>query len=190
MSLALAGCSGYMKLQRTGTNQEKYSAAMHYLNAGKNQKVIDLLGAVRPAYVGKSQQDSIDYFTALAYYRLGDYETSGALFDQFRKSYGNGRSVFMEDAEFLYADGLYRSSPPPNRDQNETILAIMAADEYLGHYPNSEYRPYMLDNMEELQDKLKEKSYINAKLYYTTGEYKSAVVALRNSLEQDRKSVV
>lgn len=183
-AFVLTACSGYSKLLKKGTNGEKYNAALDFLNEGKNQKAIDLFTLVKPAYIGTTKQDSIDYFMGLAYYRNRDYETSGMIFNQYRQSYGNRRTPFLEDAEFLYADGLYRSSPRTNRDQSATMTAIVAADEYLGHYPESQYREYMLDNMEELQGKLKDKSYLNAKLYYEVGDYKAAVVSFRNSLER------
>ena len=38
--------------------------------------------------------------------------------------------------------------------------------------------------IKELQEKLVEKSYISAKLYYDMKEYKAAVVALNNSLKE------
>lgn len=184
LALAAAGCGGYNKLLKNGTPQEKYDQAIALLNAGRNQKAIDLFANVQPMFIGKPQQDSIAYFIALGYYRMRDFVTSGMLFDQFRQTYGNGRSNFLEDAEFLYADGLYRSSPPPNRDQSATMTAIVAIDEYLERYPDSKNREYMLDNMEELQGKLKEKAYLNAKVYYDTGQYKAAVVAFRNALDR------
>ena len=38
--------------------------------------------------------------------------------------------------------------------------------------------------LDELQNKLYDKSYINARTYYKIGRYKSAVVALRNALKE------
>ena len=182
MVLLVAGCSEYVQLLKTGTPQQKYAAGKMYLNAGKHQRAADLFEDIRPMFLGTPQEDSILYFIGLAYYRMRNFEMSGALFDEFRKTYG--RSGLLEDAEYLYADGLYRSSPQPNRDQTRTLSAIVAIDEYLQRYPNSRYREEMLDQMESLQDKLKEKAFINAKVYYNIGEYKAATVALRNALDQ------
>lgn len=176
------GCSKYTQLMKSGTSMEKYEAGKEYLNAKKNQKAIELFEMVRPMFMGLPQEDSIVYFTGLAYYRSRNYEMSGAMFDEFRKTFG--RSGLLEDAEFLYADGLYRSSPPPNRDQTHTIRALVAIDEYLERYPRSEHRQEMLDQMEKLTDKLKEKAYLNAKVYYNIGEWKAATVAFRNALDE------
>ena len=38
--------------------------------------------------------------------------------------------------------------------------------------------------MNDLEDKLVEKSYLSAKLYYDMKQYKAAVVALNNSLKE------
>lgn len=181
-ALLAAGCSEYTKLMKNGTPSQKYDAAVAFLNAGKNQKAIDVFEMIRPMFMGLPQEDSILYFTGLAYYRQRNFESSGAMFDEFRKTFG--RSGLIEDAEFLYADGLFRSSPPPNRDQTPSVRALMAMDEYLERYPRSKHREAMLAQMGGLQEKLKEKAYLNAKVYYNIGEYKAATVALRNALDQ------
>ncbi len=182
LALLFAGCSEYAQLWKTGTPRQKYDAGKMYLNAGKHQRAADIFEDIRPMFMGMPQEDSILYFIGLAYYRMRNFEMSGAMFDEFRKTFG--RSGLLEDAEYLYADGLFRSSPPANRDQTHTLSAIVAIDEYLQRYPNSRHREAMLDQMDGLQDKLKEKAFINAKVYYNIGEYKAATVALRNALDQ------
>ncbi len=182
LALLAAGCSEYGNLMKTGTPRQKYDAAVDFLNAGKNQRAIDLFDMIRPMFMGTPQEDSVLFFMGLAYYRQHDYQSSGAMFDEFRKTFG--RSPLLEDAEYLYADGLYRSSPPPNRDQTHTVQAIMAIEEYLERYPRSKYKDEMTAQVGKLEDKLKEKAYLNARIYYDIGEYKAAAVALRNSLDE------
>lgn len=84
----------------------------------------------------------------------------------------------------MYAYCFYRSSPRPELDQSNTLLALSAFAEYTAKYPNSERNAKIKIMVKELRDKLMEKSYLNSKLYFDIGNYKSAIVALRNSVNQ------
>jgi outer membrane protein assembly factor BamD len=53
---------------------------------------------------------------------------------------------------------------------------------FMARYPNSERISECREIITEMIDKLVEKSFISAKLYYDLGYYKSAILALRNSL--------
>ncbi len=180
--LLLSGCSGYNKLLKSQNHELMYTKALEYFEAGKYQKTIQLLEEVTPIYNGTARADSVAYYQATAYYKMGDFETSGALFNDFRRSYG--RSPFVEDAEYMYAKGFYYSSPEANRDQTATKQALIAINEYLERYPNSVKKEVLQDNIRELTEKLHDKVYLNAKLYYTIGRYKSAVVALKNAVDK------
>ena len=60
--------------------------------------------------------------------------------------------------------------------------------EFTTQYPKSDKLPEALKYLEELQEKLAEKEYLNAKLYYDLGDYmgnnyQSAVVTATNALK-------
>jgi outer membrane protein assembly factor BamD len=75
-------------------------------------------------------------------------------------------------------------SPPPERDQTVTSQAIIAISEFLSRYPNSEQAPEFKNMLDELSERLMEKSYMNAYTYYKIGRYKSAIVAFKNAMKQ------
>jgi outer membrane protein assembly factor BamD len=104
------------------------------------------------------------------------------MFDNFRRVYG--RSPFLEDAEFMYAMGYYYSSPPPTKDQSTTIMAITSLSEYLSRYPNGAKYDDVVVYITELQDRIREKEYLNAYTYYKIGQYRAAVITFRNALDK------
>lgn len=53
---------------------------------------------------------------------------------------------------------------------------------FLANYPESERVSKVKEIVTELQDKLVEKSFMSARLYYDLEEYKAAIIALQNSL--------
>ncbi len=185
--IALVGCSEYGKLLKSKDRDLIYAKALEYYKAHKYQKAITLFEEIDPYFSGTSRGDTVKFYTCASYYNQGDFEASGMLIDQFRRSYGR-TSPFSEEAEFMYAMGYYYSSPAPERDQSNTLKALMAIGEYLDRYPGSVKKDVLQLCVEELQGKLYDKEFLNAKCYYTIGRYKSAVVALKNAIAQSPES--
>ena len=182
----------YNRLLKSSDYDLKYRRALEYYyatkkgsdknTAGNYQKAGTLLEQVAPVYVGTPREDSIAYYTAASLYKGGYFDASGMACDMFRKRFPG--SVFIEHVEYMYALGFYYSSPDPQRDQATSMQAIIAINEYLERYPESEKRESLLEKKDELMGKLHDKAYENAKLYYTVGKYKSAVIALQNALDK------
>jgi outer membrane protein assembly factor BamD len=56
-------------------------------------------------------------------------------------------------------------------DQTSTITAINEFQNFLDYYPYTELKPQTQAMIDELQDRLVEKEYLAAKLYYDLGDY-------------------
>ena len=180
--LILSGCTGYNKLIKSKDKELMYAAAMDYFKQGKFDKTLQLFEEIGHYYQGTQREDSILFYTADAHFRSANYHLSCMEFDDFRQRFG--RSPFVEEAEYKYAMGYYYMSPEPNRDITPTLLAIRSINEYLQRYPESSKKQLCMVRLDELQQKLYEKSFINASTYYKIGRYKSAVTALRNALKE------
>lgn len=176
-------CSGYNKLLKSDNKELMYNEALKFFEAKKYQKTLQLFEEISHYYTGTTKEDSILYYTGTSLYKMGDFESSATVFEDFRRRF-SARSPFIEDVEYMYAKGFYYSSPQPERDQTTTHRAIATINEYLERYPNSTKKEVMLDNIDELTLRLHDKAFINASTYYKTGRYKSAVVALQNALDE------
>jgi outer membrane protein assembly factor BamD len=75
-------------------------------------------------------------------------------------------------------------SPNYSLDQSNTIKAIEALQLFINLYPRSDRSAEAGKLIQDLRDKLEIKSFENAKLYLTIGDYKSAVIAFRNSMRE------
>jgi outer membrane protein assembly factor BamD len=111
----------------------------------------------------------------------GDYYSAAEMLDTFRRTFS--RSVFIEDAEAMYAICLYNMCPSPERDQSTTSQAIIAISEYMAHYPESEQLILFKDMTADLTWRLHEKAFVNAYTYYKIGRYNAAIIAFRNALK-------
>jgi len=180
LGVLLAGCSGINKLIKSGNHDKMYRKALEYYDIKKYSKALTLFQEIAPYYNGTAREDSIAYYSGTILFRTRDYESSNVVFNDFRRRFG--RSPFIEDAEYMYAMSFFHTSLNPNRDQTATNQAMIAINEYLERYPGSEKQEELKLYIVDLQQKLHDKSLINARSYYTTERYKSAVVALRNAI--------
>lgn len=181
LACLLSGCAGINNLLKSGQPDLIYSKAMEYYQKEKWQRASTLFEGAQHYYIGSAREDSISFFNARCKFKNRDYESASALLDDFRRKFG--RSVFVEDAEGMYALCFYYLSPGPKRDQTMTGQALIAINEFMSRYPQSDRNENFKTINSELTQRLHDKAYINAYTYYKVGRYKSAIVALKNALK-------
>ena len=180
--VAMIGCSPFNKLLKLNDSEQMYTAAIRYYDEGDFQHALQLFQEITPRYASTMRADTIMYYTGCCYYKQGDFSTSGSIFDEYRRTYG--RSPLLEDVEYMHAMGFYFSSPQPTRDQTATLQAISAISEFMERYPASPKLGVCEMRIEELKNKLYDKSFLNALTYYKTERYKAAIIAFRNALAE------
>ena len=180
--LLLVGCGEYEQLLKSRDYPVKYDKAIEYYNAEEYVKAATLLDQVANIYRGTTKADTVKFYQAMSYYGQRDYLLAGHYFEELASIYSS--SEYLEEAEFMAAYCYYKLSPRPSLDQESTYKAMNALRMYISKYPASERVEEARALIAELSDKIVEKSYNSAKLYYDLGYYQSAIIALRNSLEE------
>lgn len=178
----LAGCGGMTSLLHSGDHNLMYAKALEFYEAGKWSRASTLFENIEHIYDGSPREDSIAFFNARCKYKSREWDAAAELLDRFRRKFG--RSVFIEDAEGMYAMCFYYLSPGPTRDQTMTGQALIAVNEFMSRYPQSEQVANFRKIDAELTERLHDKAYINAYTYYKIGRYKSAITALKNALKE------
>ncbi|MBN2349632.1 MAG: outer membrane protein assembly factor BamD [Bacteroidales bacterium] len=178
----LASCSGYEKLLKSSDYKLKYDKAFEYYNDEQYVKASTLFDQIANVYQGTRNADSVYFFQAMSYFNQRDYILSGHYFSTFARTYGG--SEFVEEAEYKAAYCFYKQSPRPSLDQSNTLKAIQAFQLYLIKYPKSERADECKEIVIELREKLVEKSFTSARLYFDLADYKASLVALNNSLNE------
>lgn len=180
--IALLGSCKYEKLLKSKDYRLKYEKALEYYAKEDYTRADGLFEQLKPVLKGSKEADTVFFYSAYCSYYQKDYLLGAHYFSEFKRTFGN--SPFAEEAEYLSAYCYYKLSPRPSLDQAYSNQAIASIGLYLSKYPNSSRKQECLSIIEELRNKLVEKSYLSAKLYYNLGDYKAAVIALNNSLEQ------
>ncbi|MFI3306025.1 MAG: outer membrane protein assembly factor BamD [Rikenellaceae bacterium] len=178
----LGGCSAAQKVLKTADPDIIYRYALEINEAENWKKASQLFETIEPYVAGTNREDSLLFYKARCRFKLADYETAIAELDQFRRSFG--RSGFLEDAEGIYTLCHYYMSPGSTRDHKVTIQAIRVIDEFISRYPESDQVGNFEEMRDELNERLNEKSFLNAYTYYKIGRYKSAIVAFRNAMKE------
>jgi outer membrane protein assembly factor BamD len=178
--LLITGCSGYEKVLKSNDYKKKYSEALRYYNKGDYTRSSALFDQIGNVFRGTSQADTVYFYQAMSYFKQSDYILSGHYFRTLASAYG--ASPFVEEAEYMGAYCYYLSSPRPELDQSSTIEALQALQLFLIKYPKSKRMEECKGYVDELRNKLVEKSYISAKLYFDLDDYKASIVALNNCL--------
>ena len=181
--LIITSCSKFSKLQKTGTDQQKYDAAMTYYKKGDFYRSGLLFEELIPLLKGSNESELAQFYYAYTQYQQGQYNTSQFLFKKFYDTYA--RSDFAQEALYMHAFSLYKDSAPHNLDQASTFTAISAMQDFINTYPQSTFRDECTKYILELREKLELKAYDKAKLYYKISEFnpmslKAAVISIDN----------
>lgn len=167
--LLSASCSDYNKIFKNADNDIKYEVAKKYYQKGDYGKTATILeGILMFMKVTEHAEESL-YLLAMTYYNQKDYVTASHYFKTLYTTYP--KSQYAEDARFTSAKGLYLDTPEPKLDQTSTYSAIEELLLYMEMYPNSDRRAEAQQMVNDLQDKLVEKDYLAAKLYFNLGNY-------------------
>lgn len=180
--LLFAACGEYEKLLKSEDYDLKYQKAIEYYESEKYVKASTLFEQILPRFRGTEKAEKINFFHAKSYYGMKDYIMAGHYFRTFVKTFSH--SKYAEEADFLAAYCYYLMSPRPSLDQQNTNDAIIAFTLFTRKFPNSDKVSVCDGLILELNEKLVEKSYMSARLYYNLGRYKAAIIALRNSLAE------
>lgn len=180
--MLVASCSVVNEAIKSGDPQYAYQQAVMLYDNGKWEKASSLFEACRHIYMGTPREDSLSFYNARCKFKLHSWDEASTLLDEYRRKFG--RSPFIEEAEGMYALCHYYMAPPPERDQTMTSQAIIAITEFMSRYPESENYDEFQDMLDNLTDRLMEKSYMNAYTYFKIGRYKAAIVAFKNAMKQ------
>jgi outer membrane protein assembly factor BamD len=182
ISILVTSCGEYEKLLKSTDYELKKTKAKEYYEDKQYVKASELLGQVIPRFRATDEAEELNWLNAQSYYGMKQYDMAGTYFKSLVEQYPFGK--YAEDATFLGAKCDYNISPRAELDQESCKNAIEGFNVFINRFPYSPKVAEAKNYVKELQDRLVEKSYMNAKLYYNMKEYKAAVTALSNSLKE------
>ena len=185
--LAFVSCGDYQKLLKSNDAELKYNRAVQYFDKKDFVRASTLFDAVSSYYKGTDKSESVLNYMAKSYIGQKDYFTASEYYKTYMKTYPKGK--FAIESKYMIAFCYYQDSPDARLDQTATLQAIAAFQEFLELYPESERVGDANKLLEEMNNKLAYKAYLNAKLYFNLGNYmgnnyESAMITAQNSLRK------
>jgi outer membrane protein assembly factor BamD len=169
VSLILFSCGGYNKTLKSADNELKFEKAKEYYAKKKYLQAAGLFESVVPVFRGTEKGEEASYLLAMSYFKNKDYLTAKNYFLSYCRNYPKGK--YAEEARFNVGYCYYKDSPDVRLEQTATLKAIEEFALFADLYPQSSRLPEVVELMQEMQEKLAHKAYLNANLYYRMGNY-------------------
>ena len=170
VALLISSCkSEFNAVYKYGDADAKYEYAKEFFARGKFQQASVLLQELVTMKKGSEEAQECLYLLGMAQYNNQDFEAASETFKKYGSSYPRG--IYAEPAAFYVGQALFESSPEPRLDQSPTNGAITAYQQFMDLFPDSKLRARAQDRLYILYDKLIQKEYLSAELYYNLGGY-------------------
>jgi outer membrane protein assembly factor BamD len=180
--VVLISCkSEYQKLLTSNDYEKQYNKALEFYEKKEYFKAYELFEKVLPAYRLSEKAEKINYLIARCYYEEGDYLMAAYYFERYTLTFPS--SEYAEEAFYFTAISYYNNSPKYSLDQTYTVKAISSFQNYINKYPKGMYVKQSNDYIAQLREKLEKKAFENSKLFHSIGDYKAAVISLKNCLK-------
>ncbi len=169
LAVVLTSCTKWTALQNTQDFEYKYEAAKSFFAEGKYAQASVYFAEVLATMKGTANAEESLYLAGMSNFMNKDYDAASMYFRKYYQVYPKG--LYVEYARYYCGLSLYNMTPDPRLDQQSTYEAIKEFQEFLDLYPYTPIKSSTMDMIYSLQDKLVEKEYLSAKLYYDLGTY-------------------
>jgi outer membrane protein assembly factor BamD len=189
ISLFLLGCTGFNKVMKSKDHEYKLRMAEQYYAKKKYIYAQQIYEDIMPFYRGLPEFEDIYYKYAYSAYYMEDYLLADNLFKTFLEIYPN--STKAEEVDYMRAYTFYKQSPKPELDQTNTIKTIGLMQTFINTHPGSARNKEASDIIDICRQKLEEKDFKSAQLYFDLGQFRAAAVAfgtILNNYPESAKS--
>ena len=179
--LFLGSCSKYQHTLKNPDLNKKYDLAIYYYNKKDYYRAVTLFEQLQDNFNGTSMAEKVLYYSAYCNYALKNYPLAGFQFKAYFENFPTGK--WAEESLYMTSYCMYVESQPSYLDQTDTYKAMESINLFVTVYPDSKYVSECNTLLDKLRNKLAQKAYKEAKMYYNIEEYKSAIVALQNVIK-------
>lgn len=173
-------CGEYQKVVKSEDYNYKYKKAISYYEKDQYNRAMPIFKELTTIFRGTSKSEEVSYYFAYCNYSIGDNLMAAYLFQRHLLNYPN--SKHSEECAYMSAYCYYLEAPSYSLDATNTKKAIKELQSFVNKFPSSDKVKKCNELIDELRNKLSKKAFENAKQYYTTSNYKSAIIALDNIL--------
>ena len=180
---SLTACKSEFEQVRISNDPERIlNEAIKYYDKGDYLRAQTLMELILNQYRGTRQGEELFFKYAYTHYNLMSYQLAATYFTNFATTFAY--SSYIEEADFMTAYSYYKQSPSFRLDQDPSVKAIDAFQDFANKYPESDRVAECNRLIDELRAKLEEKAYAQGLLYYELGQFQAAITAFENMLSE------
>ena len=180
ITVTLVACGEYQRVLKSDDYNLKYDKAVSYYENGDYNRAMPLFNELSTVMKGTAKIQEISFYYAYCNYSIGDNLLAAYLFRNYTINFPNSKHT--EECAYMGAYCYYNEAPVYSLDATNTHRAIKELQSFINRYPTSNRVVECNKLIDELRLKLSSKAFKNAKQYYITSNYKSAIIALDNAL--------
>jgi outer membrane protein assembly factor BamD len=176
--LASSCSSKFGKLMKSKDYEYKYKMAEKFY-ANKNYAYAQqLYEDIFPYVKGTTRYEDMYFKFAYSYYYQKDFLNAENLFKTFVENFPT--SPKTEECDYMRAFCYYRQSPKVELDQTNTNKTMQLMQAFINTHPASTRLKEASEIIDKCREKLEQKEFKSAELYYNLGFYKAAAIAFAN----------
>tara|TARA_X000000368_G_C23058364_1_gene725279 strand:- start:3396 stop:4205 length:810 start_codon:yes stop_codon:yes gene_type:complete len=180
ITVTLVACGEYQRVLKSDDYNLKYDKAVSYYENSDYNRAMPLFNELSTVMKGTAKIQEINFYYAYCNYSIGDNLLAAYLFRNYTINFPNSKHT--EECAYMGAYCYYNEAPVYSLDATNTHRAIKELQSFIDRYPTSIRVAECNELIDELRAKLSLKAFENAKQYYTTSDYKSAIISLDNVL--------
>ncbi len=163
--------------------QDKMQEADILFAKRKYNKARDIYEIITYMSKGDTLVKRAQFQLANCYYNMRMYEDAIFEFEQLLKMFPY--SQYNQDVNYMIGMSWYKLSYPPAYDQTETINALQQFESFLSQYPDSPLYLEVQNLRDKCINKILEKKYLNAHIYYMMGYNNAALMYLNEIFDEN-----
>ena len=167
--MLLESCSEYSNVLKSNDYEYRYEAAKALYADGHYRQAAELFSLLLAPLKGTSYGEESLYMLGESNLKAKDYESAVMFFKKYYQLYPKGS--YMELSRYNTGYALYKQTPDIRLDQSSTMEAIKEFQNFLDYCPETTLKEQAHQIIYDMQDKLVQKEYQSAKLYYDLGTY-------------------
>jgi outer membrane protein assembly factor BamD len=161
--------------------EEKLAYAKSLYDEEDYEVAVNEFQAIVLQYPGNPVVDDAQYYLGMTRFQRGEYLLAAYEFSKLVKTMP--ASEFIPQGQFMLAECYYQLSPHFTLDQKYTEKAIEEFQAFIDFFPSNEKVAEAERKINELNEKLAQKAFENAKIYEKMEYYTAALIYYNNVLE-------
>lgn len=165
-------CSSSDELAKRTTPEQELKEALQQYHEEEYDVAKQNLYAITIKYSGTKIAEDAQFYLGETNFKIEKFLVAAHSYSQIIERYTS--SEYAERSQYKEAYSYEKMSPSYNLDQKYTLIAIKKYDEFLTDWPKTEFRDTAEKSILSLRNKLAEKKYNTALIYFKMEKWQAS----------------